>query len=84
MVNHERHNGSIKPEIVRELLLSAFPQADIRISTYDQRHYAIEITDEIFRDQSLVTQHRLVKNVLADALKTGLHAVSIKTLIPNQ
>jgi stress-induced morphogen len=67
-----------------QILQQNFPNAQIKISSLvdDNDHYSLEITDESFRGLSLINQHKLVKNALAELLKARLHAITIKTITP--
>lgn len=73
---------------IRELeaiIAAKFPQAKIKLTDLagDEDHYALEIEDAIFAGKSIIMQHRMVKDALADVLKTKLHAITIKTISQN-
>ena len=68
---------------LQSILQNSFPNAKIKITDTagDQDHYALEITSEAFEGLSLIKQHRLVKDALAEVLAKELHAISIKTKV---
>ncbi len=76
---------AVSQAALEALLLQTFPNAKITLTDLvgDQDHYSLEIEDKSFIGQSLVTQHKMVKNSLATILATNqLHAITIKTRVP--
>lgn len=65
------------------ILQRNFPNAKIIITDLlgDQDHYSLEIHSSIFKGLTLIAQHKLVKNALAEVLKKDLHAITIKTFV---
>lgn len=63
------------------ILQRNFPNAKIIITDLlgDQDHYSLEIHSSTFKGLTLIAQHKLVKNALAEVLKKDLHAITIKT-----
>lgn len=51
-------------------------------SHYDgiQSHIKIKISTQILQGKSLVANHRIINNLLADEFKNGLHALSIEVI----
>ncbi|MBN1379871.1 MAG: BolA family transcriptional regulator [Gammaproteobacteria bacterium] len=47
-------------------------------------HFAIRIISDQFTGKSLVERHRMVYRALADAMQTDIHALSIKSLTPEE
>lgn len=76
---------AISASKLQSILQNSFPNAKIKITDTagDQDHYALEITSDVFEGLSLIKQHRLVKDALAEVLVKELHAISIKTKIEN-
>ncbi len=74
---------AISDSKLQSILQNSFPNAKIKITDTagDQDHYALEITSDVFKGLSLIKQHRLVKDALAEVLVKELHAISIKTKI---
>lgn len=72
---------TISKDKLESILKQNFPEARVIISDLvgDKNHYSLDITSSIFKDLSLIEQHRLVKRALSTALQNELHAVTIKT-----
>jgi stress-induced morphogen len=70
-------------EPLRELLARAFPDArelDVVDRTGGGDHFQVAVTSPRFNGLSLVEQHRLVYDALADPLADGsIHELRIKT-----
>ncbi|MES2214440.1 MAG: BolA/IbaG family iron-sulfur metabolism protein [Pseudomonadota bacterium] len=72
---------AISSSELEAIIRQNFPRANIKITDLaeDEDHYALEITDESFKGQSLINQHKMVKNALKGVLQEKLHAITIKT-----
>ena len=49
-----------------------------------ESHFAIEIVSAVFEGQSAVARQRLVYGLLADELKSRVHALSLSTRSPSE
>ncbi|WVZ14694.1 hypothetical protein V8G54_012260 [Vigna mungo] len=58
--------------------------AAVRGSSDTETHFNVKIVSSKFEGQSLVKRHRLVYDLLADELQSGLHALSIVAKTPNE
>ncbi|MFQ5621632.1 MAG: BolA/IbaG family iron-sulfur metabolism protein [Candidatus Nanoarchaeia archaeon] len=67
---------------VKRIIKEAIPDANVEVITEDNRHYEAIVTSKTFEGKSMVEQHQIVLNALKDALKSGLHAIAIKTRVP--
>ena len=47
-----------------------------------ESHFRVRIAAEVFRGLSRVQQHRTVNAVLAEELKSRVHALAIETILP--
>lgn len=47
-----------------------------------ETHFAVEIVAEAFRNQSRVACHRMVHDILAEDIKSKIHALSIVAKAP--
>ncbi len=47
-------------------------------------HFAVTIVANAFEDKSLIARHRLVYDALGDAMKSEIHALSIKAHTPKE
>ena len=46
-------------------------------------HFEIVVTSSVFQGLSLIEQHKVVHAALAGVMDKGIHAVKIKTRLPN-
>lgn len=74
----------LEPDRVREMLLQAFPGADIDLVdlTGTRDHYQARIVSPAFAGKSLVEQHQMVYRALGDAMHGPIHALALKTYTP--
>ena len=68
-------------EQLREFIRERLPCEHIEVSG-DGRHFAAVIVSPEFREKTLVQRHQLVYSVLGDKMKREVHALSMKTLTP--
>ena len=52
--------------------------------TGDGRHFEAVIVSPLFRGKSKVRQHQLVYAALGDRMREDIHALSMKTLTPEE
>ena len=71
-------------EDVKKLIESGIPdsQAEVGDLTGTSDHFSVTVTSPAFRDKSRIEQHKMVHRALGEHLTTTIHAVQIKTLIP--
>ncbi len=50
----------------------------------DGTHFEAVIVSSVFNGKTLLERHQLVYNVLGEALKERIHALSLKTYTPEQ
>ncbi|KAJ1702073.1 hypothetical protein LUZ61_010195 [Rhynchospora tenuis] len=50
----------------------------------NETHFNVKIVSSKFEGQNLVKRHRMVYDLLADELKSGLHALSIVAKTPKE
>ena len=74
----------IDPDIVKQRLLEAFPDAEITLSdlTGTQDHYEASIVSTAFAGKSLLVQHQMVYRALGAAMQGPIHALALKTRAP--
>lgn len=58
--------------------------AAVRDSTANETHFNLKIVSSKFDGQNLVKRHRMVYDLLADELQSGLHALSIVAKTPKE
>lgn len=81
--------------LIRERLTEAFQPQNLNIIDESHKHaghaqagggghFVIEIVSDAFRDKNLMQRHRLVYDALGEAMKTEIHALSIKASTPDE
>ncbi|KAL2967725.1 hypothetical protein AAZX31_16G191000 [Glycine max] len=58
--------------------------AAVKSSSDKETHFNLNIVSPKFEGQSLVKRHRLIYDLLADELQSGLHALSIVAKTPHE
>jgi stress-induced morphogen len=78
--------GVLEPDRVRELLLRAFPDAELEIEdlTGGKDHYQLRIVSARFLGVAPVARHRLVYAALGEHMKADIHALALVTLSPEE
>lgn len=76
--------GTLPPAEVAARIKKGLPDAvvEIRDLTGTQDHYEATVTSARFEGMSLLAQHRLVFDILAEEIKGPIHALTLKTKTP--
>ena len=74
----------MEPETIRDYILQALPDATIDLidTAGDKDHYSLTVTSAAFIGHSRVQQHKMVYQALQSHMGTTLHAMQVKTAIP--
>ena len=56
----------------------------IEVKGDDGTHFEAIIVSNVFKDKSIIKQHQIVYKALGDMMNKDIHALSIKTFIPEQ
>lgn len=64
-------------EVVDESHMHNVPQGS-------QSHFKLVVISERFQGESLVKRHRMVNELLREAFQTGLHALALHTMTPEE
>ena len=71
------------PEFIQELLAAGLECE--QLSVYgDGHHFEALIVCEAFEGKRLIARHQMVYAVLGDRMKQEIHALSMKTLTPQE
>ena len=73
----------VNPEDVKQYIADGLPCEHIEV-VGDGQHFEAVIVCEAFRGKSRVQQHQLVYKALGDRMRQEIHALSMKTLTPDQ
>ncbi len=74
----------MNPVIIKELIESGLPDADILVEGDDGTHFQARIISELFAGKNMVQQHQMVYKTLGDKMGTDIHALSILTYTPEE
>jgi stress-induced morphogen len=71
---------------IEALIRASIPDADVEITDLagDGDHYAARVVAESFRGLPLRAQHQRVYQALGGRMGSALHALQLKTAIPEQ
>jgi len=56
----------------------------IEVKGDDGTHFEAIIVSTLFEDKSMIKQHQMVYQALGDMMRQEIHALSMKTLTPEQ
>ncbi len=57
---------------------------DMPVHPQGESHFTVDIVSEAFTGKSRVDRQRLVYDILAEELKSDIHALALKTLTPDE
>lgn len=73
----------VTPENVKGYIEGGLPCDHVEV-VGDGRHFEAVIVSAEFRGKNMVQQHQLVYKALGDRMHEEIHALSMKTLTPEQ
>jgi acid stress-induced BolA-like protein IbaG/YrbA len=71
------------PELIQELISAGLDCQQLEV-TGDGHHFEALIVCKAFEGQRLIARHQMVYAVLGDRMKQEIHALSMKTLTPQE
>jgi acid stress-induced BolA-like protein IbaG/YrbA len=71
------------PDQIREYILTGLACEHVAVSG-DGQHFEALIVSPAFAGQRLVQRHQLVYRALGDRMRAEIHALSMKTLTPEE
>lgn len=71
-------------ENVKNYIESSLPCKHVQVEGDDGHHFHALIVSAEFTGKNMVQQHQLVYKSLGDRMKQEIHALSMKTLTPEQ
>ena len=69
---------------IKQHIEASLPCEMVRVEGDDGQHFQAIIVSAEFRDKNMIQQHQLVYSALGDKMKQEIHALSMKTLTPEQ
>lgn len=73
----------IEPQDIQRLIESGLPDARVSVQG-DGHHFEARVVSARFSGKSRVQQHQMVYRTLGDNMREIIHALSIKTLTPDE
>jgi acid stress-induced BolA-like protein IbaG/YrbA len=73
----------VTPESIKQSIIAGLDCTYVEVSG-DGHHWEAVIVSEAFRGKNKVQQHQLVYKALGDRMREEIHALSMKTLTPDQ
>ena len=71
-------------EAIRQLILQGLPNAQVKVSGDDGVHFEATVISEEFDQLSKLRRHRLVYATLGAKMGHEIHALSLRTLTPEE
>ncbi|MEY3951313.1 MAG: hypothetical protein RL320_115 [Pseudomonadota bacterium] len=71
------------PELIQELIATGLDCDQLNV-TGDGHHFEALIVCSAFEGKRLIARHQMVYGVLGDRMKQEIHALSMKTLTPQE
>ena len=72
----------IEASEIKQLIENGIPDAEVTVLGDDGQHFEAIVKSARFIDQSRLTQHKMVYATLGSRFEGELHALAIKTVIP--
>ena len=69
---------------IKRLIETELPDAEVEVAGDDGVHFAARVVSPSFAGKGVVEQHRMVYAALGERLGGEIHALSLKTLTPEQ
>jgi len=73
----------VSAEQIKQWIESGMPGSRVEIDG-DGRHFQAMILSEGFAGKTRIQQHQMVYDALGDKMKAEIHALSLRTLTPEQ
>jgi acid stress-induced BolA-like protein IbaG/YrbA len=73
----------VTPEQIKTWIEEGLQGSEVQV-TGDGQHFDALVVSLEFDAKSLIARHRIVYNALGDRMKADIHALSLKTLTPEE
>ena len=71
-------------ERIRQLIEAGMPAAHVVVQGADGVHFEAEVVSAAFRGKLPIARHRMVYATLGEAMGGAIHALSLRTLTPEE
>ncbi|MBF0281245.1 MAG: BolA family transcriptional regulator [Zetaproteobacteria bacterium] len=73
------------PDELRTLVQAHIADAEVDVRLYSgDDHFEMVVTSALFVGKSRVAQHQMVYAALGDHMRAAVHALALKTSVPNE
>lgn len=77
-------NCMYSPDDIKHLIEAGLPDAVVEVAGVDGAHFTAHITSPSFAGHSMLEQHKMVYATLGDRMGGEIHALSLRTFVPEQ
>ena len=74
----------MNPSEISELIKAGFENADVKVMSDDNTHYAAIVVAAEFEGKRSIARHQLVYKTLGSLVGNEIHALSIRALTPDE
>lgn len=71
-------------DTIKQMIEKGLPGAQVEVLGEDGAHFEAVIVSEAFAGKAPLARHRMVYGTLGSAMDSDIHALSMKTLTPDQ
>jgi len=75
---------AMSPEQVAQLIRAGLPDADVRVESDDNTHFAARVVSAEFSGKRSIDRHQLIYRALGPRMGNEIHALSIEALTPEE
>ena len=74
---------TVSPQDIQQWIAAGMPDSAVQVEG-DGQHFQAVIVSAAFAGKSLLQRHQMVYGVLGERMKSQIHALSMKTLTPDE
>jgi acid stress-induced BolA-like protein IbaG/YrbA len=74
----------LTPAEITQLIKQGLPDAEVRVSSDDGTHFEAEVVTSNFVGKPALARHRMVYAFLGERMGRDIHALSLRTLTPDE
>ena len=74
----------VRPDEIKKLIEDGMPSAQVQVFGEDGTHFEAVVVSPEFEGKSPVARHRMVYDTLGERMGGEIHALSLRTLTPEQ
>ncbi|MBS0212504.1 MAG: BolA/IbaG family iron-sulfur metabolism protein [Proteobacteria bacterium] len=72
------------PDHIRQLIETGMPGASVQVQGADGVHFEAQVVSAAFRGKLPLARHRMVYATLGERMGGAIHALSLRTLTPEE